>query len=59
MILAATSHYGVGHLEGENLANVVDICTFKQYFVVIDLRYGYLLDNEIPGLHCCQNHFFQ
>jgi hypothetical protein len=34
---------------------VAHIHTFKQYFVVIDLRYGHLLDNEIPGLYSYYN----
>jgi hypothetical protein len=50
-ILTATRYYRDGHLESEIWANVAHICTFKQYFVVIDLRYGHLLDNEISGLY--------
>lgn len=43
--------YGDGHLESEIWANEAHIRTFKQYFVVVDLRYGHLLNNEIPGLY--------
>ena len=50
-ILAATRHYRDGHLESEIWATAAHIRTFKQYFVVIDLRYGHLLDNKIPGLY--------
>ena len=37
-------------LESEILINVAHIPTFKQYLVVIDLRYRNSLDEEIPGL---------